>query len=164
MAHDSKTNPLLIAMFSLIGVILGATLQYFITLKTEKEKLWADLRTKTYIQYVENTSKLNVLEDKAKQAEAKSLRNSARFLIALYGSKDVIEQMKKYARWEDNRPQTGSPQEEEFKKSSLILFNAMRNELMPSNERVDVEALRPILFPSELHGPKLQETTPPAAR
>ena len=151
MKNNSKgrqTNAVLIAMFSLIGVIIGATLQYFINMKIQKEKLWDDLRTKTYIQYIESTSKLNILEDKEKLSEARSLRNSARFLITLYGSKEVVQQLNGYVKWEDNRPEKGSRQEEDFIKSSLLLFDTMRNEMMPSNERVDTEVLRPILFPS----------------
>src|SRR5664280_2040908 len=114
MTNDSKgrqTNPVLIVISSLIGVILGATLQYFVTTKIEKEKHWDELRAKAYIQYVENTAKLGVLGDEAKLAEARSLRNSARFQIALYGSKNMIQEMKAFAKWEDNNPAKGSPQE-----------------------------------------------------
>lgn len=155
MTNDSKTrqtNPLLLATFSLVGVVLGVTLQYFNTMKIEKEKHWDELRAKAYIQYVENTAKLNVLEDKEKLSEARSLRNSARFQIALYGSKKVIQQMQIYTRWEDNRPAEGSPQERSFEDSSLLLFNSMRNELMPPNEKVNDDDLRPILFPSKFLG------------
>ena len=142
------------ATFTLIGVVLGAGLHYLSTIKIEKEKHWDDLRAGSYIQYVENTAKLSALEDKEKLEEARSLRNSARFMIALYGSKDVIQQMKSYAMWEENRPEKGSPQEDKFKESSLLLFNSIRNEIMPPNESVDKDDLRPILFPSEFLGSK----------
>ncbi len=147
--RDRQINPLLIALSSLIGVVLGATLQYYITTKIEKEKHWFELRSDAYIRYVENTAKLGALTEAKGLAEARSLRNSARFQIALYGSQGVIQQMKKYAKWENEAPKAGSPEEKAFKESSLLLFDAMRNELMSPKDRVKPEDLRPILFPSE---------------
>jgi len=42
---------------------------------------------------LENTARLLVLEGKANLEEARALRNSARFSIALYGSRKVVEKM-----------------------------------------------------------------------
>jgi hypothetical protein len=143
-AKGQSKTPLLVTLSSLIGVLLGATLQYFITLETQEARLWAELRTKAYISYLENTARLLVLEDKAKLEEARALRNSARFSIALYGSRRVVEKMAAYGPLEEKA--SGS---KEFEKASVELFDAMRNDLLPRRERAS-DLFYPILFPSKV--------------
>jgi hypothetical protein len=134
---------------SLIGVIAGATLQYFLTLKTQDARLWAELRTKAYIQYVENTTKFNVLQgagiqDRAKLTEVHALQESGRYLIALYGSKAVVDAMARYLQLETQ------PASEKFRTVSTELFAAMRNDLLPVTEAVPAQLMRPILFPAQV--------------
>jgi hypothetical protein len=153
MANESNsrraTSVLVTICSSLIGVIAGATLQYFLTLKTQDARLWSEHRTKAYIQYVENSTKVNVLQreatqDPAKLAEARALRDSGRFLIALYGSKSVVDTMGRYTQFEKD------PGSEDFRSSSTELFTAMRNDLMPCSDRVPAPVLRPVLFPEQV--------------
>ena len=137
--------PLLVAVSSLIGVLLGAGLQYFITLRTQEARIWNELRTKAYISYVENTAKLGVMEDPEGLTKARALRNSARFSIALFGTKTVVEKLGKFAPIEGER---GSGKFEEY---SVELFEAMRNELLPKDEIVTSGLLYPILFPGKVN-------------
>jgi hypothetical protein len=71
-------------VFSLLGVLVGATMQHFFILSSQKSRL----KTQAYGQYIENNAKLVVLEqqkpvDAARIAEASALRDSAKFLIGL---------------------------------------------------------------------------------
>lgn len=153
MATESSgqraSSVLITLVCSLIGVMVGATLQYYLTLKTQEAKQWSELRSKAYIQYVENTTRVVTLEgekkkDPAKLAEARVLRDSGRFLIALYGSKSVVDLMESYIETEKH------PESERFKKISAELFAAMRNDLLPGSDTVSAPLLRPILFPSQV--------------
>ena len=124
-------------------------LQYFFTLETQEAKLWSDLRTTAYISYIENSAKMKVFDDRAKLEDAwdraRALRNAARFSIALYGSGEVIEKMAAYAPIEERSS------DKNFENASLELFAAMRNEILPKHEKVSVELLYPILFPSKVY-------------
>jgi hypothetical protein len=84
------------------------------------------------------------IKDPVKLAEARAMMDSGRFLIALYGSKKVVEVMEKYVE------SAKHPESDDFKRTSAELFTAMRNDLMPGSDTVPAEHLRPILFPSEI--------------
>lgn len=152
MANETskgKVSSLFVTMCSsLIGVLVGAFLQYFLTLKTQDARLWSELRTRAYIQYVENSTKFNSLRneqtDPVKLAETRALMNSSRYLIALYGSKGVVEKMELYTQWENQ------PGSDDFRTAARELFTAMRNDLLPGSDAVPAEQLGPILFPSQV--------------
>jgi hypothetical protein len=146
MAKENGKSMWINVLFSLVGVLVGATVQYYATLSTQKSQLWSQLRTQAYGQYIENNAKLGILErqeprDELKIGEANALKNSAWFLIALYGTKRVVKAIGDYLLVEG-----GANTSEEFKRGSTELFAAMRQDLLPADQQVKDEFLRFVLF------------------
>lgn len=152
MSEKKQTSTAVVAtLSSLVGICVGAILQYVFTLQIEQRRLWSDLRTKSYVAYIENTTKAITLEDSGKQQEAAALRDSARFSIGTYGSKSVVEKMARYAPLSVVASEELSNAEKAAAEdASLELFSAMRNELVPEAERVSNGQLYPIFFPNKV--------------
>lgn len=149
MSEKKQLSTAVVAtLSSLLGICVGAILQYVFTLQIEQRKLWSDLRTKSYVAYIENTTKALALEDSGKQQEAAALRDSARFSIGTYGSKRVVEKMAKYAPLSVGGVEPGAAEKAAAEDASLELFSAMRDELVPEGERVPIRQLYPIFFPN----------------
>lgn len=148
MAEKKQLSTAVVAtLSSLIGIFVGAILQYVFALQIEQRRLWSDLRTKSYVAYIENTTKALALEDSGKQQEAAALRDSARFSIGTYGSKSVVEKMAKYAPLSVG-VDPGPAEKAAAEDASLELFSAMRDELVPDAEKVPARQLYPIFFPN----------------
>jgi hypothetical protein len=135
---------------SVVGVLLGGAIQYFVTVRTQDAKLWAELRTKAYVQYLDNTAKLE-LQDPTKKEEIRALRFAARYAIGLYGSKRVAQTMAAYAPVEHLDATT-----EEIRRRVVDLLVAMRDDLVPTDQQVDGAAMSTIIFRSE----PFQKTAP----
>jgi hypothetical protein len=150
MSEKKQISTALVAtLSSLFGICIGGILQYVFTLQIERRKLWSDLRTQSYVAYIENTTKALTLEDSGKQQEARALRDSARFSIGTYGSKSVVEIMSRYAPLSVGGTESSDAEKAAADSASLELFNAMRNELVPDAEKVSARQLYPIFFPNK---------------
>ncbi len=124
-------------------MLLGGALQYFVTVKTQEARLWDELRTKAYVQYLDNTAKL-ALQDSNKKEEARVLRSAARYAIGLYGSRRVAQAMAGYAPVEDQDANTA-----DVKRRVVDLLVAMRDDLVPEDQRVDSALMSTIIFRRE---------------
>lgn len=150
MSEKKQLSTAVVAtLSSLVGICVGAVLQYVFTMQIEQRKLWSDLRTRYYVAYIENTTKALALEDAGKQQEAAALRDSARFSIGTYGSKSVVEKMAKYAPLSISGVELSSAEKAAAEEASLELFSAMRDELVPEAEKVPTRQLYPIFFPNK---------------
>jgi len=125
---------------SVTGILLGGTIQYFVTVTTQDARLWAELRTKAYVQYIDNTAKL-ALQDPAKKEEARALRIAARYAIGLYGSKRVAQTMAEYAPVEHLDATT-----EDIRRRVVDLLVAMRDDLVPQDQQVDAKTMSTVIF------------------
>jgi hypothetical protein len=136
----SKFTSILVAICSLVGVLVGASMNYFFTIETQEKKLWAELRTTAYVDYVQNTALSKISEDKELE-RVNALRDIARFRITLYGSKPVVETLARYETLEYGTP--------EWEKTSVALFKSIRNELLPKKQQVLDQDIRKLLFPTK---------------
>lgn len=135
-----------IAILPILGVVIGASLQYFFSKSAENRKHLATLRTQAYIDYLRCLSEsAHVGRDHPNsRKEILSKAADAKTRISIYGSSAVIEALtsfEKVGAFFKNSPQS----EEEF----FVLCNAMRRESIGKAEKIKPEDLRMILFGSE---------------
>jgi len=92
--HD--INSLLLSLFSLIGIIVGASLQFFFNKASETNKQFSMLKNTAYVDYLRSVAKsahaLSPQDLWASQAEAAD----AKTRIAIYGDALVIAALAKY--------------------------------------------------------------------
>lgn len=81
------------AIFSFVGVIVGAVLQYFFTRHLDSQKHHRELRTAAYTDYLKCVSEHASFGRKRESQEGQELASrtaDAKCRICLYGSSDVI--------------------------------------------------------------------------
>ena len=96
----------------LIGVVIGATLQYFLSKAAETRKQQVILKIQAYIDYVKaiNTSIYGDPQEYTQLADVRAR-------VAVYGSSAVIEKIKSF---ESSGSDTSSPQYRELLKEMRI--------------------------------------------
>lgn len=96
------------ALFSILGLIVGATLQYVFTRHIENQRHIRDLRAKAYMDFLKAVCELANYQPKSnisKRAAIAERTADAKARICLYGSADVIQA---YSKWEQLAPQMAS--------------------------------------------------------
>lgn len=81
------------AFLSFLGVVIGASLQYFFTRHIESQRHLRDLRSKAYMDYLKCVSEQAQFRPKIGTPELKELfsrTGDAKARICLYGSKQVV--------------------------------------------------------------------------
>ena len=138
-------SSLVIAILPIMGVIIGASLQYVFSKSSESRRHLATLRTQSYIDYLRCVAEIKKIgrnnpkvrkEILAKAADAKTR-------MSVYGSLTVIEAL---ASFEKAGAVIDSPHAEEL---FLALCNAIRQESIGKSEKIEFEALKLILFGPE---------------
>lgn len=135
---------MIIALLPVLGVVLGASLQYFFSKSAESRKYLATLKTQAYIDYLRCVAEsAHVGRDNPKvRKEIFAKAADAKTRISIYGSSAVIAAL---ASFEEMGATIDSPQSEE---KFLALCNAMRGE-SNGKEKTTPDALKMILFSSE---------------
>lgn len=132
----------IVAVLPIVGVIIGAGLQYFLSRSTESRKQLSTLRSLAYVDYLrclaesKHFGKDNVKSRKEILAKA----GDAKARIAVYGSSKVVEALAKFEK--DGAAINSRQSEEKF----LALCKAMRLENIGKRDRATIEALRLVLF------------------
>ena len=84
---------MLTAILPVVGVLVGASLQYFFSRYLEVRRYQRDLRTQAYLDYIMSVSGLAHLNDPQGSQERDLLAGAAdsKARICLYGSGEVVE-------------------------------------------------------------------------
>jgi len=89
------------AAFSLIGLVVGAVLQFLFTRHLDNKKHQRDLRSKAYADYLQCVSEHAHLGYQRSSTEGRQLRaktTDAKCRISLYGAPTVISTFSKFER------------------------------------------------------------------
>ena len=92
------TKTLLITLLPLLGVIVGAGLQYLITRLAETRRHLRDLRTSAYIDYLRCISESPRLREQDRKARSELLDRTvaAKARICIYGSAAVVKALSEF--------------------------------------------------------------------
>jgi hypothetical protein len=125
-----------LAALPLIGVVLGAGLQHFLSRSAKKAEHTAQMQAKAYTDYLRAVAQSSHLGSDADLREAHLNAADAKSRISVYGSGRVVSALANFER-------TGArinddPGEEAF----LTLVNEMR----PDNQNTTREDLKIVLF------------------
>jgi hypothetical protein len=113
------------AYLSILGLILGATLQYFFTRHIENQRHIRDLRSKAYMDLLKSISECANFRPKYSTKEGMDLAErtaNAKARICLFGSTRVIQA---YSLWEKLGP---NMETEERRAAFIEMVKAMRTD------------------------------------
>jgi len=85
---------MLTGLLPFLGIVIGASLQYYFTRHIENQRHIRDLRSKAYTDYIKCVAELAQIHPKDNSQEKKELfarTGDAKARICLYGSRKVIE-------------------------------------------------------------------------
>ena len=111
-----------IALLSFLGIIVGATLQYFFTTYLETQRHLRELKTQAYTDFLKHLTDrkyLNATEEK-QIVEARFTESNAR--ICLYGKASVIEKLAAFLAL------GGDVSSKQQKEALVALFAEMRSD------------------------------------
>jgi hypothetical protein len=132
----------LTALLPLLGVTIGATLQYWFSRSTEATKQLQALRNQAYVDYLRAVAQSAHSTSPDDLTQARLLAAEAKARIVVYGAAAVVEAL---ARFEE----TGARlKNSESFKSFLVLAKAMRGD----SEGTELRAIELVLF-----GPRKEE-------
>ncbi len=133
---------LIIAVLPIIGVIIGAGLQYFFSRFSESRKQLSTFKSLAYVDYLRCVAESkHVGRDNTKaRKEIFAKAADAKARIAVYGSSNVVDAL---AHFEKEGAIINSRQSEE---KFLALCKAMRRENIGKDDKTKIEALRLVLF------------------
>jgi len=91
---------MLTAVLPVVGVLVGASLQYLFTRYLETQRYQREFRTQAYLDYIKSVSGLAHLNDPQGSQERDLLASAAdaKARICLYGSGEVIEAFASFER------------------------------------------------------------------
>jgi len=89
---------MLIAVFSILGIALGATLQYVFSRFLEDRKHKRLLQTQAYADYLRSVAEAAHLDSTVSEAQVHARIADARARIALYGSPTVVKVLAEFER------------------------------------------------------------------
>ena len=132
-----------LAITSVLGLVIGAVLQFLFTRYLDNKKHQRDMRARAYSDYLESVSEhanlsLNKSSSEGRLLAAKTA--DAKCRISLYGAPDVI---KAFAVFENlGATMNTSEQQEAF--TSMVI--AMRADTLGSKQDVSKEEVRALLL------------------
>jgi len=139
---------MLVAVLSVVGVLVGASLQYFFTRNHDAQRYQRDLRTQAYLDYIKSVTGLAHLSDPQGPQERDLWASAAdaKARICLYGSGEVIQA---FAAFEQLGAMLSSPSEQ---RCFVAMIAAMRKD--SGNESpANIEDIRLLLLGDERLSP-----------
>ena len=135
----------LTALLPVIGVIIGASLQYFFSKSGEKRKQLEASRNEAYVDYLRSVAQIAKVErsDSKNRSELLAAVADAKTRMCVYGAAGVIVAL---AAFEKGGPVLDSP---DSKARFLVLCNEMRRQNLGKTEALAIDDLSLVLF-----GPK----------
>jgi hypothetical protein len=89
---------MLIAVFSILGIALGATLQYVFSRFLEDRKHKRLLQTQAYVDFLRSVAEATHLDSTISEAQVHAKIADARARIALYGSSNVVAALAEFEK------------------------------------------------------------------
>lgn len=138
----STLSTIITATLPLIGVALGAGLQYYFSKSSEERKKLTSLRTQAYVDYLQSVAKFAQAAKTDPNERLKLLAEAAdaKTRICIYGSKNIVKLL---AEFERNGAKIAS---RESKETFIALCSQMRAEGINSEENLPVDDLKLVLF------------------
>ncbi len=127
---------LMYVLLPIIGVVIGATLQYVFTRVLEERRHQQNLRTEAYVDFIRGFVGAHFAKEKDKEQEFISLFSDATTRIGIYGGKEVLEAIANVKRVSANYKK-GDVSESEFIRSFIAIIQAMREENLPKESVSD---------------------------
>jgi len=134
---------LIYAVLPILGVVVGATLQYLFSRHSEDRKHQQNLRTQTYVDFLQGVGRLAIAQrnnDKGKERELIAFLTDTKARICVYGGKEVIEKIAKFDRV-GARTNTS-----EGINAFIDIIQAMRKDSLPKEQSIPNRAVYQILF------------------
>jgi len=126
-----------VAFFSLLGIAVGATLQYLFSRYLEERKHNRLLQTQAYADYLRAVSDTRHLSLNVREEDVLTRLADAKTRICLYGSKHVVELLAKFE-------QHGSVIGNEMQRCAFIaLIAAMRGDSKVERAELEIILLGP---------------------
>lgn len=143
--NGNTTSIFRTALLPVIGVIVGASLQYFFSKSGEKRKQLEASRSQAYVDYLRSVAQIAKVgrSDSKKRSELLAAAADAKTRICVYGAAGVIVAL---AAFEKGGPVLDSP---DSTARFLELCNEMRRQSLGRDEAVAVNDLSLILFGPE---------------
>lgn len=139
-------NELVKYALPLLGVIIGASLQYVYSLINEKWRHNRTLRMSAYLDYLTAIGEMEALQfnpDYAVMAEVQGRAIAAKAKVCAYGTAKAVKALAEFEG-------IGGNVLTEEKKVAIINFvNVIRNESGVADDSVSYDVLRPILYGSD---------------
>jgi hypothetical protein len=137
-------NTWLPAITGLIGLGLGAALQYYSARTIERNRHFDELRSRAYVDFIRAVAATAIGGkdwDSTTAADALADLADAKVRIALYGSDEAVKSLAQFCRTDQ---QLGSPEAQE---SFIRLTTAMRKDaLRPGVNDIAEQDVKTILF------------------
>jgi hypothetical protein len=137
-----KLPTLLTAFLPVIGILIGASLQYFLSKSSDRRKQLEILKNQAYVDYLRSVAQIALLgrSNSNKRDELLAALADAKARICVYGSAKVIEALASFER--GGAVLDSHDSIEKF----LTLCNEMRLQAVGESEIVQAENLSSVLF------------------
>jgi hypothetical protein len=137
----NMNSELITAIVAVLGVIIGAALQYVFAKRREVSKQYLDLKSQAYVDFIKSVSGITQAQrqgNREKEQEFRILLTDSKARIAAYGSKEVVEAMAEFFH------EFGILASQDAVTSFVNVIQKIRNEIV--GESVSDKDLDVILF------------------
>ena len=134
----------------IIAIIVGATVQYYVSKASEDRKVQQNLRTQAYVDFLRGSAGLAIAQregDKTREKDYAILLTEARVRITVYANKEVIAAVANFFR------AGGKLNTKEQMRLYLAICGEMRKQGMPKDSPADKDFAQ-LLFSSDLANEK----------
>jgi len=138
----------LTALLPVLGVVIGASLQFFFSRFGERRKQLEILRSQAYVDYLRSVAQIAQIDraDHKKRVEFLAAAADAKTRICVYGSAKVVDAL---AAFEKGGPALDSS---DSLARFLVMCNEMRQQSFGTSEFVQAENLAMVLFGPDVDG------------
>jgi len=137
----------MLTLLPLLGIVLGATLQYWFSQAAERRRRQQRLRSEVYVNFLRGAAGVAMAQkfrNKEKEEEFMFLLVDARTRIAVYGNREVILRINDFWRL------GGVADSPEQKKAFVAACQAMRKESLPPSEEIPDKEMARLLFDEDV--------------
>jgi hypothetical protein len=140
-----KLPTLLTLLLPIMGIIIGASLQYFFSKSGERRKQLETLKTQAYVDYLRSAAQIGHLgrSDSNKRIEILAALADAKARICIYGSAKVIEALASFEKAGSDLNSLNSRQK------FLAVCIEMRTQGLGESKVVEEQNLKMLLFGPE---------------
>jgi hypothetical protein len=134
------------AGMAMLGVMIGATLQYFYGKRAEATKSLQAQKNQAYVDFVKSVAGITIAQrhqNREKELEFTILLADARARIAVYGNKEVIKVIADFFR------EHGTLQSPKAMSSFVEVAQKMRGQAVDKGESVTDKELSQLLFSTD---------------